>query len=81
MAHEKLLLSIFDELLDCYGPRQWWPARTRFEVIVGAVLAQNVSWRNAKIAVQNLKKYGLLSPSAIISARHEEIASKISERR
>jgi endonuclease III-like uncharacterized protein len=30
--------------------------KTRFEVIVGTILAKNVSWRNAKIAVDKLKK-------------------------
>ena len=70
-------LKIFQKLLDKYGPRKWWPARTRFEVIVGVVLTQNVTWKNAKKAVDNLKKAGLLSPMAIASTKHKEVAKRI----
>lgn len=74
---EKTLLEIYNRLLKAYGPRNWWPARTRFEVIAGAILTQNVSWKNASTAVSNLKKSGLLSPLAIISAPHKQIALQI----
>jgi endonuclease-3 related protein len=77
MGPKNIQLRIFKKLLSQYGPREWWPARTRFEVIVGAILTQNVTWKNAKKAVDNLKKAGLLSAAAIASARHEEIAEKI----
>jgi len=77
MKSNKLNLMIFENLLSFYGPRNWWPAKTRFEVIVGAILTQNVSWKNAKIAIDNLKKAGLLSPSAIVSAKHDVIAGSI----
>ena len=77
MTIESLLLRIFYKLLEHYGPRKWWPAKTKFEVIVGAILVQSVTWENARIAVNNLKKEGLLSPQAILSASHEEIAAKI----
>jgi len=77
MTIESLLLRIFYKLLEHYGPRKWWPAKTKFEVIVGAILVQSVAWKNARVAVNNLKKEGLLSPQAILSASHEEIATKI----
>ena len=72
-----LLLRIFYQLLDHYGPRKWWPAKTKFEVIVGAILVQRVTWENARKAVSNLKREGLLSPQAILSASHDELATKI----
>ena len=77
MNLKNIQLKIFQKLLNQYGHRQWWPARTRFEVIAGAVLTQNVTWKNAKKAVDNLKKAGLLSPMAIASARHKELADRI----
>ena len=70
-------LKIFQKLLRKYGPRKWWPAKTRFEVIAGAVLTQNVTWKNAKKAVDNLKKAGLLSPRAMACAKHKEVAKRI----
>ena len=52
---------IYGLLLKRFGPRGWWPARTRFEVIVGAVLTQNTSWSNASAAIANLRGARLLS--------------------
>jgi endonuclease-3 related protein len=80
-SQQNILVMIFRNLLKTYGRRNWWPAKTRFEVIAGAILTQNVSWRNAKTAVNNLKKAGLLSSKAIISASHEEIAQQIKSSR
>jgi endonuclease-3 related protein len=77
MKYKKRLLSIYRRLLKAYGPRKWWPAKTRFEVMVGAILTQNVSWHNAKIAVDNLKNAGLLSPDRILRAPEKRIASLI----
>ncbi|HEV2340181.1 MAG TPA: hypothetical protein VGS15_00105 [Candidatus Acidoferrales bacterium] len=47
------------------GPQHWWPAETPFEVIVGAILTQNTSWKNVEAAIANLKREKLLSPLAI----------------
>lgn len=40
------LLSIYKTLLAHYGELHWWPARTPYEVMVGAVLTQNTAWSN-----------------------------------
>lgn len=77
----RLEMRLFEKLLSWYGSRKWWPAKTRFEVIVGAILTQNVSWKNAKLAVQSLKRTGLLSPQAILSARQGVIARNIKSSR
>ena len=59
------LLSYFEALLAAHGPQKWWPGRTRFEVVVGAILTQNTSWKNAEQAIANLRQAKLLSPAAI----------------
>lgn len=74
-------MEVFESLLSHYGPRKWWPGRTRFEVIAGAILTQNVSWKNAKKAVDNLKGLGLLSPKAVYAAETSEIAENIKSSR
>jgi endonuclease III related protein len=43
----------------------WWPAKTPFEVIVGAILTQNTAWTNVERAIENLRREQLLTPSAI----------------
>lgn len=52
-------------LAAAYGPQHWWPARTRFEVIVGAYLTQNTSWNNVEAALQRLREARALSVAAI----------------
>lgn len=48
-----------------FGPQHWWPGKTPFEVIVGAILTQNTSWANVEKAIANLRAAKLLTPSAI----------------
>lgn len=48
-----------------WGPQHWWPARSRFEVIVGAFLTQNTAWRNVERALANLRRAAALSPAAL----------------
>jgi endonuclease-3 related protein len=55
------LRRFYDTLLASFGPQGWWPARTRWEVIWGAILTQNTTWRNATLALKNLRKAGLLT--------------------
>jgi endonuclease III related protein len=55
----------YDALFAAYGPQHWWPGRTRFEVIVGAILTQNTAWTNVEPAIANLRREKLLTPAAI----------------
>ncbi len=77
MNHRHILLSIFERMLQVYGPRKWWPAKTRFEVIVGAILTQNVSWKNVQIAINKLQKNGLLNLESMLSAETGKVAENI----
>lgn len=60
-----LITRIYHTLARHYGPLHWWPAQTRFEVIVGAFLTQNTSWNNVELALKNLRRTGVLSISGI----------------
>lgn len=53
--------SYYTALLSRYGPQNWWPARSRFEVIVGAYLTQNTNWSNVEKALLNLRRARRLS--------------------
>jgi len=54
------LMNIFKRLLGKFGPRHWWPADSNLEMILGAILVQNVSWKNTAAALQNLREKGLI---------------------
>jgi len=59
------LLEVFHRLHACYGDQHWWPARTPFEVIVGAVLTQNTAWSNVERAIANLRAAGALDLASL----------------
>lgn len=61
-------MDVYRRLLDHYGPQGWWPADVPFEVIVGALLMQQTSWRNVDAAIRNLRSAGLLDPHRLASA-------------
>jgi endonuclease-3 related protein len=71
------LKEAFDRLLAAYGPRQWWPADSPFEVIVGAMLVQNTSWQNVRKAIDNLRRNDLLEPHALDAVPLEELEELI----
>lgn len=71
------LLDIYNKLHGCFGPQHWWPGETRFEIIIGAILTQNVSWKNVEKAITNLKNKKLLSYQALSKAKEKEIAELI----
>jgi len=59
------LCAYYDALFAAYGPQYWWPGRTPFEVIVGAILVQNTLWTNVEPAIANLRSEKLLTPRAM----------------
>ena len=61
----KNLEELYKRLHGRFGPQNWWPAKTRFEMIIGAILTQNTNWGNVERAVNNLKKENLLTPQKI----------------
>jgi endonuclease-3 related protein len=50
-----LLKELYDVLRQAFSHRQWWPAPTPFEVMVGAILTQNTNWTNVEKAMAALK--------------------------
>jgi endonuclease III related protein len=67
----------YTALLARYGAQNWWPARTRFEVIVGAYLTQNTNWSNVEKALLNLRRARCLSVSAMRKAPIDELESLV----
>jgi len=67
----------YRRLLNAYGPQHWWPADSRFEIMIGAILTQNTAWRNVERAVANLKREGLLTPQALHRVSLRRLAEMI----
>ena len=60
------LNGYYDLMVDPFGPTNWWPGDSDFEIAVGAILTQNTAWRNVEKALANLTSENLLSPRAIL---------------
>jgi endonuclease III related protein len=71
------LAAIYERLLAHYGPQAWWPGESPLEVMVGAVLTQNTSWKNVERALANLREAGLLDLQALYELPVEELAELI----
>lgn len=60
-----------------FGAQHWWPARSRLEVVVGAVLTQNTSWHNVEKAIARLRKEGLLQHKNLLNVGFPALESCI----
>lgn len=69
------LIAISEALLAHYGELHWWPAKTPYEVMVGAILTQNTAWGNVEKAMANFGPG--VAPEAVASADMAELAGII----
>jgi endonuclease-3 related protein len=60
-----------DQLFAAYGPQHWWPAETRFEMILGAYLTQNTAWKAVERSLENLRAAAALTVDGL---RHLPLA-------
>ena len=71
------LAEIYQKLLKHFGKQHWWPAETRFEVIIGAILTQQTTWKNAELAIENLKEKRFLDPHSLAEAPLDRVEALI----
>jgi endonuclease-3 related protein len=72
-----LLQELYQRLWEVWGPQDWWPGDTPFEVAVGAILTQNTNWGNVARAITALKDRDLLTPQALQALPETELAQLI----
>jgi endonuclease III related protein len=68
-----ILRNFHDQLAAAYGPQQWWPAQTPLEVIVGAYLTQNTSWRSVERSIANLVEQGVMNLNGLRAIQEDEL--------
>ena len=89
---DRKVVQAYRALLKQYGEQGWWPVggtysssfkkrkRTpaeRFEICVGAILAQNTAWKNAEKALGNLREANALEPGRMGKMTQKELATLI----
>jgi endonuclease-3 related protein len=77
-THEtETLLDVYRCLRERFGHAGWWPARTPFEVCVGAILVQGTAWANVESALSVLRAEGLLEFERLHRTPAERLAPLI----
>ena len=69
------LQKVYRRLYQSYGPQGWWPGDGPFDVVVGAILTQAVSWTNVERAIRNLKTADAWSFPALHRLADGELAA------
>jgi endonuclease-3 related protein len=73
----KPVRQYFQALMEHWGPQDWWPAYSRLEVIAGAFLTQNTSWKNVEGALRNLRQRGLLNLDGLRKVAVRELETAV----
>jgi endonuclease-3 related protein len=74
---EHELQAYYATLFQAWGQQHWWPARSRFEVIVGAYLTQNTAWTNVEQALRGLRAAAALHVKGMRAISVPELESAI----
>ena len=71
------LYHVYKTLYAHWGPQHWWPADSRLEIIIGAVLTQNTTWKQVEKAIDRLKKHQAIDLRVLSQVPHETICTWI----
>lgn len=71
------IIEYYRALFARWGAQNWWPAQSRFEVIVGAYLTQNTNWTNVEKAMANLRRARVLSVRGLREVPLEQLQTLI----
>lgn len=74
MTDTPSIRQAYERLRLAFGPQNWWPAESPWEVIVGAILTQSAAWSNVEKAITNLKAANMLSVAGIATAAQDDLA-------
>jgi endonuclease-3 related protein len=68
---------MYDHLVERFGPQQWWPAKTKIEVVIGAYLTQNTAWKSVERSIANLEARGVLTIGGLREISEAELRGLI----
>lgn len=59
------ITELYNKMRQNMGSSGWWPAESKAEIIVGAIMIQNTNWRNADKAVTGFRNQTNFNPATI----------------
>lgn len=72
-----LVRELYYQLKKLIDSGIWWPAESRFEIFIGAILTQNTAWTNVEKSLNRLKSRGFDNAMAINSLARETLIDLI----
>ncbi|MFD1415540.1 endonuclease III domain-containing protein [Oceanobacillus jeddahense] len=54
MAEKLSYTELYRKLYQYYGPQEWWPSTSDFQMLISAILVQRTNWKNVELALTNL---------------------------
>jgi len=72
-SRDQPLHLIYRRLRGTLGPQKWWPAKSAFEMMIGAILTQATNWHNVEQAIGRLRRAHALTPQRLLSLSREQL--------
>lgn len=73
----RLVNQIYHILLKEMGPQGWWPADSKPEIVIGAILVQNTNWQNAARSLDKLRQATNFIPKKILNLSTKQLEKSI----
>lgn len=70
-------MEVYNKLFNRFGKQNWWPGETKFEIMIGAILTQQTSWKQVEKSIGNLKKEKLLSARSLSISNARKVQSLV----
>lgn len=67
------ITKLYKKMRQNMGPSGWWPAESKEEIIIGAIMIQNTNWQNADKAVANFRQQTGFDPEKILQLKETEL--------
>ena len=71
------LEQLYQKMHQTMGPSGWWPAESKAEVIIGAILIQNTNWRNVNQALVQLRQATQLAHDSLLALSQEKLQALV----
>jgi len=75
------ILNIYQKLLEYFGHQHWWPTiddkNPKFEIMIGAILTQQTTWKNVEKALRNLRDANLIDPKKLYNLSINDLENLI----
>lgn len=70
-------VPLYRKMFKEMGPQHWWPADSKMEIVIGAILVQNTNWNNVDMALNNLRAKTNLDVHNILQLKQSELETLI----